>query len=198
MLLCFLWLKFPELFKLGYIYIALTPKYSAIIGKKRLYFDDDKALFEFKCEKLKNDIQIKTKGINIMDIVSISEDYKTVFNNIKNEFSLNEELLKVFINYISTRDGFDEEFINDFCNETGLKYSKKADKFLGMYNNQYHNFNANELIDSLLETLFKICNISKIKASVKGEIKIYNLIDLISIMDKLCNFELNYFKGLGI
>lgn len=200
LLALFFWEHFPELYKRGYIYVCLTPKYRTYINGKFIYFKNDHELNKFITDNAVKSLSLSIGGENVDDdtfemVIDSSNDYIEKYNDIKNRYAVDDEFMYIIINDSNSLDTLKK------ISPKELKYDSKLDTFTGMYHSVWHNVIYSDILNDIdtelkpiLDTEWDTIDIYDKNGQFVKNADLYNTIMYIKETN---NFKLDYFKGLG-
>jgi len=177
----------------GFIYIAQPPKYKFVEGINKFhYLKNDKERSGFEYNRVKKDVSIQSKGINLKQLMSIKEEYSTEFERICNEKSISEE----FLTTMMIAEGSDEDTdIDELLEPMELDYEEDTDTITGIYNNTWHDITLEELFSETAE-LDKITSFNQeLEFTYKKDKYKMHIYDFFEFINKKYKFEYTYFKG---
>lgn len=187
--------KFPKLFNMGVVFVAMPPKYSFSEGGKFTYLKNDKELSDFEYSKVSTQITIDS-GQELSYLMSIKENYMEKFNIIKNKYAMAEDIISglnipELYGNVSTAD----ELIAQL---DGLEIND-MDNIIGIYNGIWHDINIDLLLSDIeqLDAIYNDGTIVKFTDTKKKETYEASLKEFFDYINSTFNFKYNYFKGLG-
>ena len=184
----------PELFKRGYVKLALPPKYRYdTTGRGTyIYLRDDAAKIDFEKSKVKAALSTSE---DLDDLMAVKDKYVTAFNSACSTLAISPQLMKVMLAPSDPEMDLDK-YVAHF---PGLEIIDN-DRIQGIYDSMWHDVS----IDKLSEEAEKIENIYQLESKLtvrfpndKEEPQEMYLIDFFTYLNKKFKFSYDYFKGLG-
>lgn len=184
---------FEELVKRGYIYVACPPKYRITVRDKDIYFKNDYEFDSYKAEYVSN--RYSVKGLNMLDIIQLSEEFRLKFNLLKNKYALPDDILSMVLsedNLLTVAEHLDEEGIDVTEIRDNEFYAQ------GLLEYDWLDVELNNELQKEVKSLINIFNTSKFELTDKKENEIYecDIIDGLNLIDKEFKFSRYRFKGL--
>lgn len=187
---------YQELVNRGYLYIACPPKYRITVNGKYKYFKNDKEYNSFKTNYLEKRYSIETEGIKILDVVKKSDEFMTLFKNLKNKHSLPSDVISMIL----TNDTMLP--VAEYLDEQKLEVSETGDDEFyaqGLLDNDWIDIELNEQLSNEVKQLKNIFGVSTFDLYDKKDEVTYecDIVDAIELLEKEFNFTRYRYKGLG-
>lgn len=179
----------PELYELGWVYMALSPFYRVLVNRKYKYFMNDKEYNEFKSEIISKKFKVLNKNYDVISVLDKQDEFKETFKLIQKKNYISDDVLSFIY---SNRD---EDVIIETLQEIGLNVYEDywCD---GMYDSSYHNFNILNVMEDvkLLDDIYKF-KLLRIKNLETSDVEDYEVIDGINLMNSSFKYSRNRIKG---
>jgi len=211
LILTYFYRYIPQLIQDGRMWLAMSPLYSILENKKRLYFLNDEEYIAYISEKISTDFKINSNGKSlgkpqIKTLLSKSQSYINKIKEMQDKYNIHIDIIEYIYDLSIKCEDLEEmiTLINKNFPDINAKFNDDNDiEILGLYDNEFHSFTIDELFLNELGDLWSVYESIKNKDELtysykNSEFKSIYLAKLIRLMYEKCSPKTRVrLKGLG-